>query len=284
MTQRPDDTDPLTQRSCFNYRGKRKVPHWQRLKYFPWAVGGKTRSKWSSVLNRECNNLLDSRTKLDSSLGTLRKLGSLFQLGPKSVTRVALASPSSGLLSQKVGGGGAVVHKVGRAPNSPWGLDDKHHGHFFFKCPLCAGQFTYNDSASPYNNPGVNSTITCGQIRNWNSVRIKNLPQIIQLISSRAALSTETQALNMSRTITHLLEAQSLGFGSGCRFFLPPHPPQQDWSLPLTQLPCPAASERAPFPRAQAYPAKSTMTSVNLLWRGPGESRVSLGLVFCKSM
>lgn len=77
----------------------------------------------ASILDRECDDLLDSPTKLDSSLGTMRKLGSLFQLGPKSVTRAALAPHSSGLLSWKLGGVGPQGEK-GTQPS----MGGKHHG------------------------------------------------------------------------------------------------------------------------------------------------------------
>lgn len=96
-THRPNDTDPMTQRSHFNYRGKWKVPHWQRKKY---SQGEKNGSKWSSFLGWECSDLHDS--PISFSLGTMRKWGSLFQWGHRSVTGSVLEPHSFGLTS-KVG-------------------------------------------------------------------------------------------------------------------------------------------------------------------------------------
>lgn len=61
---------------------------------------GKFGSKGSSIVGREFYPLQDAPTKLDSSLGTMRKLESLFQLGHRSVTRARLDPHTSGLLSR----------------------------------------------------------------------------------------------------------------------------------------------------------------------------------------
>lgn len=63
---------------------------------------------------------------------------------------------------------------------------------FFFESPLCARRFTYSISFNLYNHPAVNSPIIpFDRWKNWNSMRLSNLSQIIQLISYRAGLSTK---------------------------------------------------------------------------------------------